>query len=432
LAVGGCDPVDREYFKRGIGTELNPGDIAAAASAQDEYVTYICEQAGIQPAGYGVCGAQPTSPQTWQVFVQAGMNDIDQRCDAYLTWLDYVRRAREPTLKTLADAQSATTVIMGQSGIGAAPIAIAAAAFGFATSTLTNVTSRLILEVDHSTVQVVVLSHQKQYREELLGSADNRTAVVIASRPAAIYALRSYLRLCMPMTIETQINTIMTTFSRGGTNALDAGEPMITAATVGVARITDPNAPIPPGPKPSPAPLGAIGPIEQKLTTRTIKNYQNALCVAPADGKLGQQTRAAVSEYLKLTNQPDASAEFDRRTPGLLQDAVDGVGSCRGKFLTNVYEVVNYGMANNPQKAITSLQTELASALKTGGSKTALEINGRFTDDSALGDPTRNAIAEVRKILHPADAAAQNIKLPKNRQLDAAFETDLATTPQRR
>jgi hypothetical protein len=215
LAVGGCDPVDREYFKRGIGTELNPGDIAAAASAQDEYVTYICEQAGIQPAGYGVCGAQPTSPQTWQVFVQAGMNDIDQRCDAYLTWLDYVRRAREPTLKTLADAQSATTVIMGQSGIGAAPIAIAAAAFGFATSTFTNVTSRLILEVDHSTVQAVVLSHQKQYREELLGSADNRTAVVIASRPAAIYALRSYLRLCMPMTIETQINTIMTTFSRG-------------------------------------------------------------------------------------------------------------------------------------------------------------------------------------------------------------------------
>lgn len=207
---------------------------------------------------------------------------------------------------------------------------------------------------------------------------------------------------------------------------------MITAATVGVARITDPNAPIPPGPNPSPAPLGANGPIEQKLTTRTIKNYQNALCVAPADGKLGQQTRAAVGEYLKLTNQPDASAEFDRRTPGLLQDAVDGVGSCRGKFLTNVYEVVNYGMANNPQRAITSLQTELASALKTGGSKTALETNGRFTDDSALGVPTRNAIAEVRKILHPADAAAQNIKLPKNRQLDAAFETELATTPQRR
>jgi hypothetical protein len=44
------------------------------------------------------------------------------------------------------------------------------------------------------------------------------------------------LRLCMPMTIETQINSIVASFSRGGPEALDT-EPMISARTVGVTVI---------------------------------------------------------------------------------------------------------------------------------------------------------------------------------------------------
>ena len=48
---------------------------------------------------------------------------------------------------------------MQAAGVGVGPNAIAAAVFGFATNTFNNVTSRLIFEVDHSTVQTVVLSH---------------------------------------------------------------------------------------------------------------------------------------------------------------------------------------------------------------------------------------------------------------------------------
>lgn len=240
--AAGCDQTDRVFFKQGIGTDLNNGDIVSTTDALNTYVAEVCRQAGLAPdKDSDSCGSRPNDPATWWLFVQAGMNDIDQRCDAYLTWLDYVRRSKEPTLTELAQASTATTVIMDRAGIGAGPIAIAAAAFGFAIQTFTNVTSRLILEVDHSTVQAVVLSHQKQYREELLGSADHKPQVVIPSKPAAIFALRQYLRLCMPMTIETQINTIMTTFSRGGTDALDAGGPMISARTVGAALvITEP------------------------------------------------------------------------------------------------------------------------------------------------------------------------------------------------
>jgi len=130
---------------------------------------------------------------------------------------------------------------MQATGVGAAPIAVVGAAFGLAASTFTNINSRLVLEVNHSTVQAVVLTRQAQYREQLLGNpAKNIPPVVIASKPAAIYALRSYLRLCMPITIETEINNTVTVFERGGAIALANKEPMISAKSVGTLVIRQP------------------------------------------------------------------------------------------------------------------------------------------------------------------------------------------------
>lgn len=237
VAVAGCDPsTDRVFFRQGIGTELNSGEIVASTEAQNEYVKYVCQQAGFayvdDGTGAGTCN-EPNNPNTWQQFVQAGMNDIDQRCDAYLLWLDYVRRSKDPTLNVIADAATYSAIIMDRAGVSAAPIAITGAALGFTRNLFTNVTSRLILEVNHSAVQSVVLGFQKRFREELLGSVDNKTPpVVIASKPAAIYALRSYLRLCMPVTIEAEINNTVVAFARGGPAALMDQEPLVSGRNV--------------------------------------------------------------------------------------------------------------------------------------------------------------------------------------------------------
>lgn len=241
-AVAGCDPAtDRTFFREGIGTELNSGEIAASTAAQNEYVKYVCQQAGFafvdDGTDAGSCNAS-NNPNAWQQFVQAGMNDIDQRCDAYLLWLDYVRRGKDPTLNIIADAATYSAIIMDRAGVSAAPIAITGAALGFARNVFTNVTSRLILEVNHSAVQSMVLSAQKRFREDLLGSGDkNIPPVVIASKPAAIYALRSYLRLCMPVTIEAEINNTVVAFARGGPVALVDQEPLVSGRNVSVVTL---------------------------------------------------------------------------------------------------------------------------------------------------------------------------------------------------
>ena len=231
LVAAGCVP----SYPQGVGTKLNPGDLAVQTGLQNAYVGEICQQAGLTPVavnGVTSCGSSPYDEGAWRLFVQAGMNDIDQRCDAYLAWLDEAQRSREPVLDELSQASTTVQTIMRSSGVGANPITIVGAAFGLASGTFTNVYSRLIITMPHSTVQAVVLSRQKAYRDQLNGNPTGRP-IAIVTRPAALYALRSYLRLCMPMTIETEINNTIATFERNGADGLEK-DSLISAESAGV------------------------------------------------------------------------------------------------------------------------------------------------------------------------------------------------------
>jgi hypothetical protein len=200
LATAACDPMTDQYFREGAGSDLYSAQLAEATQLQDEYVYYICRQAGnhnLDPSVGGSCDGT-----NWTAFTLAGMNDIDRRCDAYLTWLDAQRRDRTPVLAQIAAMGGSAGAIMGVAGAGTQALSIVATAFGLAGTTYANWNSRLLLDVDHSTVQTVVYTRQQQFRK------DNASTIgVIPDRASAIYVLRGYLRICMPITIETDINT---------------------------------------------------------------------------------------------------------------------------------------------------------------------------------------------------------------------------------
>ncbi len=114
----GLRPVSEQYFREGVGVTLNSGQLAQATQLQDEYVHYICRQAG----GFNVETAVGQSCDvSWTAFTVAGMNDIDQRCDAYLDWLDAQRRDRTPVLAQIAAMGAATSEIMGVAGLARRP-----------------------------------------------------------------------------------------------------------------------------------------------------------------------------------------------------------------------------------------------------------------------------------------------------------------------
>ena len=296
LLLSGCNTTDSTLFARGIGTELYSDTLQQQTAELDTYVANICEQAGfgaIGDAGAPQCSMSSAGSTSWMLFVQAGMNDIDRRCDAYLDWLDNRRRAAAPILHEIGDTQTGVEAGMTAASVAQPAILIVAAAFGFARNSFTNLNSRLLLEVDHSTVQAVVLTRQKAFRDGLPRVIDNR--------PAAIFALRSYLRICMPFTIETEINNTITLFERGSGRP----NPLISAENRQAQILRRPDTPLPPPiklkpviPDPTIPEAERIGEFEQTMTQHRIQVLQGVACITPADGHFTVHTRDALLDFL--------------------------------------------------------------------------------------------------------------------------------------
>ena len=218
LALAGCDPVtERRYVTEGAGVDLYTADRANQVELQNRYVDFICAQAG------------PNCGGSWAAFVQAGMNDIDQRCDAFLTWLDARRRDKEPVLNELTAIGAATHTIMTVTGSSAGSLDIVTAAMALAAATYSNWNSRLLLSLNQSTVQDTVYANQGKFRDKIKD-------YTIDNRPYAIYLLRNYLRLCMPTTIEANINTSATLVQLGNPTA--AKESTVVKAIAPAVRVS--------------------------------------------------------------------------------------------------------------------------------------------------------------------------------------------------
>lgn len=338
-----CNTTDARFLRDGVGTDLYTPDSADSAHGEDLYVGFLCRRAGLASPRSELCTPDPISAGQWSAVAQAGLNDIDQRCDAYLGWLDAKRRNIAPGLQQIGDMSTAVDAFLVATGAGVQPLALAAAAFGIARNTFSNFSSRLILEVNHSTVQAIVLSRQNAYRRELLTRR-------IDNRPAAIHALRNYLRICMPFTIETEINTTITAFERGGPDALSFRRSLAGPDTVGVSWRGPPVQAGAALSRPAFPPDGRAVASFASLFDASVPavpsrdqlgRIQSALCV-PAEERSapGEKTRALIRIY-------EASDETDSPADGRLGTRDIAVllasGSCARDGGKNYFERRTYG-----------------------------------------------------------------------------------------
>ncbi|HZR85963.1 MAG TPA: hypothetical protein VFB02_04120 [Bradyrhizobium sp.] len=373
LVLASCDPaLEQQYYKEGIGTDFTRPDIANQTALQDLYLSELCRQAGFLGAD-GLC--QPAGlNQNWGMIVEAGMNDIDERCDAYLSWLDDKRRSQEPILSEINALQTASQSIMRVSGVGADPITMVGLAFGLASNTFTNIRSRLLLEANHSTVQSIVLGRQKDYREGLMKQS-------IVTRAEAVYALRSYLRICMPMTIEMQINTTVVVYEQAGINglAIKRADPLIDPQTVTrhapVAQAPVTAAPLTSGQKvakpervipPPPDGLTDIVPPtgnDQLRNQVDLVQLQSALCAQADGGTVGPLTKAQIRMF-KVGYPLDNPLRDVKQVNSDEVRQIKRQGECKPPLM-NYYEKSAYGPdgqvapGSRQQLALNTLTTAL-------------------------------------------------------------------------
>lgn len=355
LATAACDPAkDRAYFLDGVGTKLSSADLGEETTLQDQYIGSLCEQAGAP-------FVETTSGRTcdvgnWTSIVQAGMNDIDRRCDAYLAWLDARRRDKEPILNEISAIGTATHEIMVVSGVGTAPLAIVTQAFGLATQTYTNWNSRLLLEVNQSTVQTLVYSRQSDFRNAIANES-------VPDRPRAIYLLRNYLRICMPITIETDINTSITLVQRGAPMAAKESSVVQTAKSPLTLDVTRPIVP-------STRPVTILDPIkgtaEESVPYLQGRKIQRALCVKTANGDFGpptSDTRMHLREFkaaLRVKPVDEQKGVLENAADRAdAYNAVDMFPSCSRAGFSTAYEVgafTKFGAAGVRKMLVTGLR----------------------------------------------------------------------------
>ena len=273
--------------------------------------------------GIPVCDPQ-SGAAGWTLLVRAGFNDIDRRCDSYLAWLNARRRNRNAILSQITDTRNFTEAVMFTAGASASALTVAGLAFGLASNTFTNYYSRLLLEIEKSTVEVLVHEKRLQYREAL----NTR----ITSRPDAIHVLREYLLICTPHYIENKINQRTRDSVSRNPSADDEHAVQIRRSIVAGALLKS----IPAGPREE---LGDLGKKRQQteekitgdrltVTERSLvvsqgKVIQQNLCVNPAAGHFGPPTREAIRQAKIGANASGPNAKVFADTSDQIMSPVE-------------------------------------------------------------------------------------------------------------
>lgn len=377
LPTSGCDPNDRTYFRQGIGTELYTADTASATELQNIYLDYLCQQSGSYVGANAPSCPQIVPASFWPVIVQAGMNDIDARCDSYLAWLDQKRRENAGILTEIGAVRFAVDSLTNPAVVtGVSPVALAAisAAFGLATGTVNNFNS-LLLQVDHTTVQNVVFSNRHVFREDLL-----KFSSAIDNKPAVIHTLRTYLSICMPMTISANINSTVTVFQQTGSGA-GAG-PMIP--TIGKPFTSGTDTGTPPV-RPTGAPtISAFKAIIDNYnpnvhTAPMVEGLARKLCLTAADTTKTATMAAQIKVYQmtlrELLGKPSTKVTGSL-TDGQIQSLEDGP-KCDATKFKNFFEANAGGIANGD--VITLLNKKLSQSDRLAANASEAQIRAAIS-----------------------------------------------------
>lgn len=388
--LAGCQAGEQNYLTTGIGSELNAPNLIRTETLQNQYFSYLCRQATSQ----GYTPNKVCEVSSWDLIVKQGMNDIDRRCDAYLQWLDNRKRSKGPWIAQIGDTAAATSAILGQVDVGTKAITIVGQAFQLITNSVENYHSRLLLEIESSTIHSIVLKGRYDFRTYI-----QEKRIHFADKPDAEHALRSYTRLCLPFAVEAKINNFSTLGAnneRPGADNTLGDLPVVNGTFKPVDPITrgQGTGRIPVTQSNIPEFIGV-----PNFTVARLNTFQRATCTSTAD-TVGPQTKAAIAiveQTFEATNKPVIIDGFlDVREYRNIEES-----SCGTKY-TNYFEKIM--LAGGALKEAEYFNAFIAPAYKN--------IFGVAPDVKANPELSefRGVIVQLRQKLSPDDALPKDFR----------------------
>mgnify|MGYP001469415169 CR=1 FL=1 len=417
VAVSGCATFesDSRYRNEGPGNDLYSVEMPEATKNLQNYFQELAKQADLQSpppdAGYGPI---VTSPSDWDILVRTGMNDIDLRCDNYLTWIDKKRAERGIVNETITAISALTAGILGIAAPETTAISYIALGLGFTGSVYNAYQNSILMGLESSTIKAVVHERSQRLRAKW-------SQVAFNNKPDTVYALRSYLRICTPQAITLDVNT----YTRDGITGDNRGrlekEIKWQAAAVRTGEEIKANDPVTPPPRPnvlmSPPAYGMLfegwkpqkGELKDLLTAICFSETPSRLVFRP-DGTPGPEMKSAViiaeSEfYYKSPLHQKPNGKIDKTE---FDQMVAATKDCASINAQNYHEAMQYDLPLRVKGLIRKLNR--IESLDGGPPKKCIAE----TETLAVSGTLRQRIKALRAAL--ANSAAAN-KLTADKDL---------------
>jgi hypothetical protein len=147
----------------------------------------------------------------WSTVTLIGFNVVDDACSTYIDdlWILERRKARTGALLAATGA-AAAGIIAANSHPSATTLAILAQAFGLASAFNTAISDSYLYSQNAATIKKLVQKTTEAYRTDYANKfGQEEWAYPMASPGAAYHHMREYLALCLPPTIQAQIENLV-------------------------------------------------------------------------------------------------------------------------------------------------------------------------------------------------------------------------------
>lgn len=291
-SLAGCNELG---LRKGPAPILDVASVQTAATNQTTVLYALAQDAGYPHPELGGID--------WYRIAEAGFNYVDDQCSAYFDTIFFLDRERSQLKSGLAAASSTTAAILGVTSASTLSLSVVASAFGFASAATDILAGTYLYSLPPATTQGLVNKLQAAYRD-----AAANVKSEISTPTAAYHHIQSYLALCLPPTIETEV---VKTVNAAGAQVVVG--PSRTTFSVGSVAAPTPTAPKgrfvtgqnpPPPPPPEVRVVSACGPgvcqgrFEMGLNKKRTIELQSIAGISPADGKFTSNTRDKILEFL--------------------------------------------------------------------------------------------------------------------------------------
>jgi hypothetical protein len=204
LPLSGCAEFANQWSDR-YGPAPVPTALAISEAASREVA--VVEALAIA-SGFSR-GNPPQTRSHWYAIILAGFNTVDDACTTYINDLWKLDRQRGRVKDILSASAAASAAIVGAApNPSAQTLTILAQSFGLASAITNAFADSYLYAQSPSTVRTMVKKSRDAYRDDMAKNFSN-VNYPMSSSAAAYYHVREYLALCLPPTVDSQIDELV-------------------------------------------------------------------------------------------------------------------------------------------------------------------------------------------------------------------------------